>query len=83
MAELDGRYNKLPYLDVIDQPPVVNREVNKVKTILRAAVNTNRVDDMGMRELIMILESTLKHIDRANLRPTTTKTRKRSNATTA
>jgi hypothetical protein len=76
MAELKGRYNNLPYLDVTDQLTVINGAVNKVKKELRNAVNTNRVDDMGMRELIALLEQTLLHIDRANLsRPKVRKAR--------
>jgi hypothetical protein len=66
MAELKGRYNNLPYLDVTDQLTVVNGAVNKVKKELRNAVNSNRIDDMGMRELIALLEETLLHIDSAN-----------------
>jgi hypothetical protein len=67
VAELKGRYYNLPHLDVTDQPTVVNGTVNRVKKEVRLAVNENRVDDLGMKELISILEHTLAHIAHANV----------------
>lgn len=76
MAELDGRYTNLPYLDVTDQPTGSNAYVNGVKREVRLAINANRVDDMAMRELITLLEHSLTHIQRASGRVKTKRTRK-------
>jgi hypothetical protein len=81
MAEIKGRYHNLPYLDVTDQMTVVNGTTNKLKKDLRNAVNSNRVDDSGMRELIALLEQTLQHINRATVSmPKTRRTRTKATA---
>jgi hypothetical protein len=68
VAELKGRYYNLPHLDVTEQPTIVNGTVNRVKKEVRLAVNENRVDDAGMKELINLLEHTLAHINHANVK---------------
>jgi hypothetical protein len=68
VAEIKGRYYNLPHLDVTDQPSISNGSVNVLKKAVRLAVNENRIDDVGMKELINLLEVTLVHIDHANVR---------------
>jgi hypothetical protein len=63
MAEQKGRYSKLQYLDVTDQPAVFGGENNVVKKALRNAINANREDDVKMRELLNLMDSSCKHID--------------------
>lgn len=62
-------YSTLPYLDNVHQTLVINGPVNALKKPLRNAVNANRVNLSGMKELIQILEETLEFITQVENKP--------------
>ena len=62
-------YSTLPYLDNIHQSLVVNGYVNILKKGIRNAVNANRTNLHGMKELISLLEETLEFITQVEDKP--------------
>lgn len=68
MAAIHGRYYKLPYLDATKQPQISCGVVNKLKSPLRNAVNSCRQDDVNMKELINLLETSLAHIQQLEVK---------------
>ena len=62
-------YSTLPYLDSIHQATGINGTVNNLKKPLRLAVNANRVNLSGMKELIHLLEETLEFITQVEDKP--------------
>ncbi len=76
MSENQSPYTNLPYLDNIHQKICTNGYVTKLKTPLRNAVNANRDNPNGMRELIDMLEDTLVFI-RQNDKPKKKRTYKK------
>lgn len=63
MAAIQGRYYKLRYLDATDQPQISCGVVNKLKSPLRNAINACRQDDQNMNELLLLLKTSLAHIE--------------------
>ena len=62
MQDRVGKYNRLPYLDAVNQRRIYCGVVNKIKIPLRNAVNECRTSEENMDELIGLLEDTLAHI---------------------
>lgn len=77
MAVQKGRYYALPHLDSINQPTLSCGDVNKLKIPLKSAVNICRQDDTNMEELLLLLTSTLDHINQLEVQRKKTRTTQR------
>ena len=57
-----SKYTTLPYLDAIHQLQTQLGPISALKQPLRQAVNYCRTNEANMKELLNLLEDTLKHI---------------------